>query len=272
MSFKINNILRTNFENISSKCAESIILELSKKFKFNNIEANKHICEYMNMNINKKAVVVENKQNKIVEKSFRKGYCDLFFNQIKNKACEKIKNINNIKTINGNTQSSERISIKLIQDILVDMNLNYTCAGSQQSKDFRNVYKNVKSLGINIEIKKTNETIIYFNDTLPSIDVYYIIFVIGKTYKDSNKNIPPQIIFINGYDLIKDDFDNLMEYKQDIEYLKNKWARKKCNIKANSFNHFSVYPRPTFKTDIKYLLNSPQSFVLKEVEQHSQSE
>ena len=174
--------------------------------------------------------------------------------------------MNNIKTVNGNTQSSERMSIELIENILIDMNLNYTSAGSQQSKDFRNVYKKVNSLSINIEVKKTNSSLIYFNDTLPSVDIYYIIFVNG------NKKIKPQIIFINGYDLIKDDLPLLMEYKEEMERLKNKWGRKKSNNNANKFLHFSVYPRPTYKTDIKYLLNSPLSFVLGEAVQHFQSE
>lgn len=210
------------------------------------------------------------KQRKPV--SFRKQYKNLLFNQIINETCKQITDLRYLKTIDGNTQISERLSIRLIENILVELNLNYTKAGSQQSKDFRNIYKNVKSLGINIEIKKTNTTTIYFNDTLPSQDIYYIILVTGKQYKNHKKNIPQQIIFINGYQLVKDDLDLLNEYKQDIEYLKNKWGRKKYGSKAKYFKHFSVYPRPTFKTDIRYLLNSPQSFQLKEVEQHSQFE
>ena len=47
------------------------------------------------------------------------------------------------------------MSIELIENILIDMNLNYTSAGSQQSKDFRNVYKKVNTLSINIEVKKS---------------------------------------------------------------------------------------------------------------------
>ena len=204
---------------------------------------------------------------------FRIGYKNLLFHKIKEKTCQTIKDISNIITVNGNTQIKERLSITYIKDILDNMNLNYTEAGSQQSKDFRNVFKLVKSLSINIEVKKTDSFTILFNDTLPSVDIYYIILFTGKkNNRNPNNNIPQQIIFINGYDLIKDDLELLMEYKEDIEYLKNKWARKKCNNKANSFKHFSVYPRPTFKTDIKYLLNSQQSFVLEGGEQHCQSE
>lgn len=205
--------------------------------------------------------------------SLRKGYKNLLFNQIKKEIFINIKDISNIVTINGDTQNKERTSIKLIKDVLDNMSLKYIEAGSQQSKDFRNVYKNVKSLSINIEVKKTDSFTIYFNDTLPSIDIYYIILFTGKVYKrNPENNIPQQIIFINGYDLIKDDLKLLLEYNKDIELLKDKWARKKINDKANYFKHFSVYPRPTFKTDIKYLLNSQQSFVLKGVEQHCQSE
>ena len=254
------------------RCKEIKIIQRfikSKIYNKSNIDDTTQIVSHMKP-CKSESQYIESIYNKF---SFRKGYKDLLFNQIKSKTCQNIKDISDIKTTNGDTQSSERLSIKLIEDILVDMNLNYTLAGSQQSKDFRNVYKNVKSLCINVEIKKTNSTTIYFNDTLPSTDIYYIIFVTGKEYKKNTiNNIQQQIIFINGYDLIKDDLELLMEYKEDIEYLKNKWARKKSNNKANSFKNFSVYPRPTFKTDIKYLLNSPQSFVLGEVEQHYQSE
>jgi len=253
------------------RCKEIKIIQRFIKSKIYNKSNTTQIVSHMKpCKSESESQYIESIYNKL---KFRKGYKNLLFNQIKSKVCQKIKDISHIKTINGDTQSSERLSIKLIEDILVDMNLNYTKAGSQQSKDFRNVYKNVKSLGINVEIKKTNSTTIFFNDTLPSTDIYYIILFTGKKYKRNTiNNIQQQIIFINGYDLIKGDLQVLMEYKEDIESLKDKWARKKSNNKANSFNHFSVYPRPTYKTDIKYLLNSPQSFVLGEAEQHYQSE
>ena len=60
--------------------------------------------------------------------------------------------IETIKTKKGNTQGSERGVILKIREILDGMSIAYTEAGSQQSKDFRNV----GGIGLNIEIKKTD--------------------------------------------------------------------------------------------------------------------
>ena len=47
--------------------------------------------------------------------------------------------INSLKTSNGNTQEKERISIILVSKCLDKLNYSYVEAGSQQSKDFRNI-------------------------------------------------------------------------------------------------------------------------------------
>jgi len=159
--------------------------------------------------------------------------------------------IQSLKTTKGDTQSKERISISFIKKCLDTLNYSYKEAGSQQSKDFRNI----NNIGLNIEVKKTDSQTVYFNDTLPSLDIFYIIIFTGKEFK-TKENIPPKIIFINGYELCKPDLYLLMDYKKDMEYMKDKWARKKINKNANKFKYFSVYPRPTYKTDISYLLNS----------------
>ena len=184
------------------------------------------------------------------------------FNNIKKCLLNKINidDINKIKTYNGDTQLTERISVKLIKDCLDELKYSYTEAGSQQSKDFRNI----NNIDLNIEIKKTDSLTVYFNDTLPSSDAFYIIMFTGKEYK-TKENISAKIIFINGYDLVKPDIYNLLDYVKEINYLKNRWARKKSNQNANKFKHFSVYPRPTYKTDIGYLLNSEFSVALHEV-------
>jgi hypothetical protein len=203
--------------------------------------------------------------------SLRFNHGSRVFRSIRDKFEEMISDISFLKTEGGNTQTSERKSIEVIKSVLDGLGLKYSEAGSQQSKDFRSVYKNVKSLGINIEIKKTNGLTVYFNDTLPTEDIYYIIFVMGKEYKVKD-NILPQVIFINGSDLIGPDKTLLREYQEDINYLKDKWGRKKCFGKANEFTNFSVYPRPTYKTNITHLLNTPRSFVLEVGGQHFQSE
>jgi len=87
--------------------------------------------------------------------------------------------IQSIKTLKGNTQSSERVVIQKIRDVFGDLELSYEEAGSQQSKDFRNV----GGIGLNIENKKTDTPHVYFNDTCPCADIYYIIFFTGKEYK-----------------------------------------------------------------------------------------
>jgi len=66
-----------------------------------------------------------------------------------------------------------------MREIFDSMELSYEEAGSQQSKDFRNV----GGIGLNIEIKKTDNPIIYFNDTCPNKDIFYVIFFTGKEYK-----------------------------------------------------------------------------------------
>lgn len=148
------------------------------------------------------------------------------------------------KTENGNTQISERIIIKTISTILDTMGLSYEEAGSQQSKDFRNV----GSIDLNIEVKKTDTLTIFFNDTCPCKDIFYVILFTGKQYKkSSDKNIPPQLLFLNGEEFIKDS-PWLEEYIREITALKEKYARGP-NKKLLS-GIMEVYPRPTFKANI----------------------
>lgn len=193
---------------------------------------------------------------------------DQFKNSLKKKIFSKIRCcviqkmdeniINSLKTCNGDTQKTERKSISYIKECIDSLNYSYEGAGSQQSKDFRNICQ----IGLHIEVKKTDSRSVFFNDTLPSSDIFYIILFTGTDYKKKT-NIPPKIIFINGYELCKKDLYLLVDYKKDMEYMKNKWARKGQSGNAKKFKHFSVYPRPTYKTDISYLLDSEYSYNLK---------
>lgn len=149
------------------------------------------------------------------------------------------------KTSKGNTQSSERNIIKKIKEEVLDvMGLTYDEAGSQQSKDFRNV----GGIGLDIEVKKTDSTTIYFNDTCPNKNIYYIVLFTGKTYKNiKHTNIPPILLYINGNEFIEDS-TWLEDFEAELNTLKNKYARG--DNKKQLTGIMSVYPRPTYKADI----------------------
>ena len=156
--------------------------------------------------------------------------------------------IKSTKTEKGNTQVSERVVIEKIRVILTGMELIFEEAGSQQSKDFRNV----GGIGLNIEIKKTDNPVVYFNDTCPNKDIWYIIFFTGKEYKRKpENNIPAKLLYINGEEFIKDS-PWLEEYIQEITALKDKYARGAA--KKQLAGIMEVYPRPTFKGNISKFL------------------
>lgn len=194
---------------------------------------------------------------------FRRGLLNIKFNKIKSYLIDNTSyyDLINLKTNNGNTQNSERSSIALVKRALDNLNFTYVKAGSQQPQDFRNIC----GIGLNIEVKKLDGFTLYFNDTLPSSDTYYIIMFTGKEFKQK-ESIPPKIIFINGYDLIKPDIYYALEYKKILEEIKDEWCRKSTDSsskstdsssktnKANKLKYLSMYVRPTFKTSIKHLL------------------
>ena len=179
----------------------------------------------------------------------------ILFERITKKLDEEVNEdfIKSTKTENGNTQISERVVIEKIREVLVSLDLSFEEAGSQQSKDFRNV----GGIGLNLEIKKTDNPVIYFNDTCPSKDIYYVIFFTGKEYKRTpDKNILPQLLYINGDDFVKDS-PWISTYIEELTALKDKYARGPN--KKNLAGIMEVYPRPTFKANIaKFLgMNTP---------------
>ena len=119
------------------------------------------------------------------------------------------------------------------------MGLSYQQAGSQQSKDFRDV----GGIGLNIEIKKTDSSHIFFNDTCPSDDIYYIIIYTGTNYKK---------LFINGEEFLKYTEEWLPKFKLKMEELLNEYARGEN--KKNLGGILEVYPRPTYKANISKLI------------------
>ena len=168
--------------------------------------------------------------------------------------------IESTRTVKANTQNSERCVITKIKEILDGMGLTYQEAGSQQSKDFRNV----GGIGLNIEIKKTDSTVIFFNDTLPSEDIYYIVIFTGKQYtKTPEKNSPPQLCFMNGAEFLVGAEEWIEKYKADMDVIKDKYARGENKKKLPGI--MSVYPRPTFKANISsFLVGGKDSIVFEE--------
>lgn len=172
------------------------------------------------------------------------------FNRITSKLSDvvNVDFIKSTKTEKGNTQVSERVVIEKIREVLTSLELTFEEAGSQQSKDFQNV----GGIGLNIEIKKTDSPVIYFNDTCPTKDIYYVIFFTGKEYKKMpEKNIPPKLLYINGEEFIQDS-PWIADYITELTALKDKYARGENKKKLSGI--MEVYPRPTFKANIAKFL------------------
>lgn len=187
------------------------------------------------------------------------------FDQIKQRMSEEVNEefIKSTKTEKGNTQVSERVVIEKIRQVLTSLSLTFEEAGSQQSKDFRNV----GGIGLSIEVKKTDNPTIYFNDTCPSKDIYYIIFFTGKEYKRTpEKNVLPCLLYINGEEFIKDS-PWIVDYIAELTALKDKYARGENKKRLAGI--MEVYPRPTFKANISRFLGIK---VLVDDEQPSESQ
>lgn len=153
--------------------------------------------------------------------------------------------LTSLKTKTGNTQNSERTYIQKIKQLFDDNNITYQCASSQQSKDFRNI----NNTGLDLEIKKTDSSSIIFNDTCPTKDIEYCIIITG------NKKYKPQILFINGYDIIKSSESWIHEYMKEITIIKNKYCRGE-NKKNLDLGMMRAYTRPNFSADISSRLET----------------
>lgn len=174
--------------------------------------------------------------------------------------------ITSLKTMDGQTQHAERTNIKLIENVLIEMKLKYSKAGSQQPYDFRICLPGHESFTpkeedirehhlehdgeigmLLLEVKKTDSKSIYFNDTCPSINVHYIMFTTGKIYKQkAHENKLPCIYAINGNEIIEAS-PWLAEFKLDLEMIKKKYKTTE--------GYMSVYPRPTYKADMSVIFN-----------------
>lgn len=147
-----------------------------------------------------------------------------------------------LKTKSGNTQNSERNYIQKIKTIFDQNNITYQEASSQKPKDFRNI----NNSGLDLEIKKTDNFTIMFNDTCPTKNIEYCILVTG------NEKYKPQILFINGNDIINTS-PWIKEYIKEITYIKDKYCRG-INKKNLDLGMMRAYVRPNLSADISSLL------------------
>jgi len=235
-----------------SKEVELVIRILSKKFHFDYEEAiNVIIVSLGQEELSRDQSAVEPVEpvepvvalEALEASDKQKDLFDFIANQVQTNI--QAERIESYKTSKGDTQKTERDVINDIKSILDTNKIVYTEAGSQQSKDFRNV----GNIGLNIEIKKTDSNCIYFNDTCPSKSIFYIIFFTGK--KTKKQTIHPQAICINGHEMVKDS-PWVYEYQLKLEQLKNQYARGTNKKELSGI--MSVYPRPTYKADINSFL------------------
>lgn len=153
------------------------------------------------------------------------------------------KYIMNLKTESGNTQKMERLYIEKIKEIFDSHNITYKSAPSQQSKDFREI----NGTTLNLEIKKTDTTMIKFNCTCPNENIEYLIIMTG------NNKYKPQLLFINGSELIENSVW-LNYYKTTIESIKDIFCRGKSKKELCSSGIMSAYTRPNYDANISMFL------------------
>ena len=83
-------------------------------------------------------------------------------------------------------------------------------------KDFTGV--GGPEINLNIEIKKTDSNHIMCNDTCPNEK--YLLY----NFNDWKHAISPQLVFLNGLDIIRDSSWKA-EYQKEINEIKDKWCR-----------------------------------------------
>ena len=179
---------------------------------------------------------------------------DVLWNKIRNDISKEFHSLNiNFTTENGETQAAEKKTIEFIREYFKKSNTSFEEAGSQQSKDFRNV----GGIGLNIEVKKTDGSKIMCNDTCPSDDIYYIVFIKGKTYKKKGyEDRPPQCLFLKGNEILEGS-DWISEFKRELNDLLDKYGRGKNA--HNLTGLMKVFPRGNYSFPINSFLGGVHS-------------
>jgi len=186
------------------------------------------------------------------------------FNQIRQKLTDRLKRDNNLitylKTVNGNTQSSERKSIQVVKDCLDELGISYELATSQLPNDF----KNVGGLDFQIEIKKTDGFSIKFNDTCPCEKTFYIVFFTGKLYT-RKEDISGQCLFLTSKDFLEDSEEWILKYIEGLNKLRNEFCRG--DNARDLPGGMSVYARPSFTfKNIRNMLGGSKSSIYSDLD------
>ena len=186
--------------------------------------------------------------------------------------------IKNLKTQKGETQSSERIYMEKLYNILDDNGYKYSKAPEQQPIDLRNIYHfSDPDVKLMIEAKMMGSTTIKCNDTVPgcesiynpeNLPVRYILFVVG------NRNIKTEVVFVDdGKDFrgVREAYNcrehilamrELYKKKKNSEERRNDMANflTTAQTLANNYDgqcdEIGMCPRINLSLNVQYLLSS----------------
>jgi len=175
----------------------------------------------------------------IIQRLFRNKITKKKHSIINKIFCEVVKKFNNdvfkeIKTKKGQTQLSEKKYSNILEKIFENLIIDYVKVGSQTPYDY---ILNIDKLKIYLEVKKTDNITIIFNDTKPTSGIYYILICTKKQ----------QILFVDGKEFESNDKD-VIEFEEELKKLKDRFVGKKLG-------KLEVYPRPTFRSNINFLLD-----------------
>lgn len=165
--------------------------------------------------------------------------CDTLFQRIQTQLNEI--NVVFIQSINGEIFTNSRLFIEKVRNVLNIMKLTFV-EKCDDNETF--AFTNINDIGLDIEVKITDNNIINFNDTCPSEKIYYVIFFTGQ------KGIfPPQLLFLKGDIFLKND-KWVLDYVSELKALKNKYVYNTQTDILYLTNMFN------FKADISKFIKS----------------
>lgn len=133
------------------------------------------------------------------------------------------------KTTRGNTQQSERDYTEIFAMCIEECGFQHNQAASQKPKDFH-IYTETGELDIELKKVNTKNGGYMLNDTLPDDDTFYVFINIERE----------TTIFMTGKEMKGEQYQELAEYKQELEDIKAKYRGK---LKGT---RWYIHARPSF--------------------------